>query len=454
MSYGPRALKQSSLGIQSYEDQHVYIYRHTGPATNANNTAASTVVVPTLTVNNSPLRAPLLTSVQNLPVLKGLGTFPKFKRNAEGLMVSHKRYYIVKEVNVPQTSTSVRRGNAARRDAAAPAVLHPHREEDREDVWAFLIRCLDDSIMFHFSVDVLEPELADAAGIWREFHERFDTTDIQTAGRYQGKLWSVKLKDGGNAQKHVNRFQRYFNKLTIAGDAPSDKIFAVALLQSLPDQYSTLKSNHFANPLITSHTVKTAIYSQLELLGFPGGETVDSSEDDDDDVSKKSEVKALVSKAFDAKIKDRNAKSNLPKKVCTEHPNSNTHETKECYVLRHRQLESKDKKIEELNRKLRDLQSAKANVAHVSLGQEPGDGSFGWIAVAPTAMVNTPIQGHKFVIDSAATEHMVHTDANLHDVVEINEWIRPEATTAFWPLTKEISRSLALIFKTYSTHLR
>jgi hypothetical protein len=173
---------------------------NTNPATSANNTAASTVVVPTLTVNNFPLRTPLLTSVQNLPVLKGLDTFPKFKRNAEGSMVSHKRYYIVKEVNVPLTSTSVRRGNATRRDAAAPAVLHPHREEDRKDVWAFLIRCVDDSIMSHFSVDVLDPELADAAGLWREIHERFDRTGCKGSGEVSDQRNDLPDQKGSELQ--------------------------------------------------------------------------------------------------------------------------------------------------------------------------------------------------------------------------------------------------------------
>ncbi|KAJ9093226.1 hypothetical protein QFC19_008432 [Naganishia cerealis] len=125
---------------------------------------------------------------------------------------------------------------------------------------------------------------------------------------------------------------------------------------------------------------------------------------------------------MDAYAKDQKAK---PKKICTEHPNSNTHDTKECLTLRFREMETNDTLMAELAKQLQDINPAKANVAQVSLGQAPGDASIGGIAVVPTALVNTHVQGDKYDdIDSAATEYMVHTDANLHEVEEINEFIQ------------------------------
>jgi hypothetical protein len=78
-----------------------------------------------------PPRGQLLTTVHNIPILKGFNNFDDWKGNAEALIVSHRRFYIIQDVNVPLTSTSVRRETPGALNALIP---RPYREEDREDV--------------------------------------------------------------------------------------------------------------------------------------------------------------------------------------------------------------------------------------------------------------------------------------------------------------------------------
>jgi hypothetical protein len=228
--------------------------RH-APAASDTNTNASTTGAFAV-----PPRFPLLTTIHNIPVLKGFENFSDWKGNAEALIVSHKRFYVLQEVNVPLTSTSVRRIPV---DPLQALIPRPYREDDREDVWSFLRRCIHSSISGNFSWEAMDPTTADAAGLWKEMHERFDTADIQTAGRYSGKLWKTQMMEDGNAQDHINRFMKYFNVLTKAIRPPKDEDFATALLLSLPvSQYGTLRTIKLSDPNINSRNVKASILAE------------------------------------------------------------------------------------------------------------------------------------------------------------------------------------------------
>jgi hypothetical protein len=381
-------------------------------------------------------RSALLTQAHNPPVLKGSDTFAVFKRKAEALLVSYGRYYIVQDVNVPLTSTSVRRVHVV----APPVANYPYRNEDRRDVWGFLYQALDDGIIANFTPEALDPIAADAAMLWKEMHEKFDRTDIQSAGEAHGKLWSTKLKEGGDAQKHINEMQGFYNKLTIAGNPPSDTTYATALLLSLPHQYETLKSNKFADPYVTSHGVKNAIVTEWERLGYPGrnGEKGDSED-----------AKAFFSKP-EAKGKERDVR----KKYCTEHPNASTHDTKDCFALKRSETRKKDQELEDLRKQLAELKAASAKVAvaedpfpEVGLGEEPGDKSTGYVAVSSSALIAKSVDNTAYVIDSGATEHMVCTDKDLHDKVPFSHAIRT-AGNHFIPVThKGILRVGNLVLK-------
>jgi hypothetical protein len=135
--------------------------------------------------------SPLISSVQNIPLLKGAEYFAKWQRSCMGLMASHKKWYFVENVVVPKTSTSVRR------PVHRPIIeaVHPNEEDDRADVWGFLLRTLDDGIVNHLTSDALDSTLMDAERLWREIHQQLDQIDVRTAGRYVKKLFSMELND-------------------------------------------------------------------------------------------------------------------------------------------------------------------------------------------------------------------------------------------------------------------
>jgi hypothetical protein len=267
----------------------------------------------------------------------------------------------------------------------------------------------------------MDPVTADAAGLWTEIHERYDTTDVQSAGRYHSKLWAEKIPEDGNAQEHINKFSRCFNKLTQAGRPIKDVDFATALLLSLPlPQYSTLRTIKLADPNLNSRNAKSRILAEWEQLGFPGRENGDDS--GDEETESKKEAKAFFSKP-EPKGKGN---TNVRRKFCTEHPNANTHDTKECNVLKHREGQKEEKEIEDLRKGLDALKaaSARAAVAAVSLGAEDGDGLEGWVSISSTALIVKAIDETAYVIDFGATEHMVCNDKDLHDMVPVQQVIR------------------------------
>jgi hypothetical protein len=118
--------------------------------------------------------------------------------------------------------------------------------------------------------------------------------------------------------------------------------------------------------------------------------------------------------------------TNVKKKFCTEHPNANTHDTKECNVLKHREGQKKDREIEDLRKELAALKAASARVAvaEVPLRQGDDDGLEGWVSISSTALIVKAADETAYVIDSGATEHMVCTDKDLHDMVSVHQHIR------------------------------
>lgn len=111
-----------------------------------------------------------------------------------------------------------------------PANTQGLPDDDRYDVWGFLFSTLHSTVLYALSEEALDPDLANAQRLWKDLHTLYDNTDGQTAARLMKELWRMELSEGENAQNHLNLFSAIHTKLTQAGEAFSDRVYAYAIL--------------------------------------------------------------------------------------------------------------------------------------------------------------------------------------------------------------------------------
>lgn len=362
------------------------------------------------------------------PILDGANNFAEWRERVMGLMVAQSKWYIVNEVDEPRTSASSRRTrDRLRQDAASAegdantsysssAVKNATYDADRNDVWGLLFSSTTSEVKSQLTEEATAPGLADAQLLWRELHAEFDKTDGQTAADLQQWLWQVKLKEKGDAVKHLVLMKSVFRKLTIAGEAPSDRILAQAMLKSLTSEYSLISSNLHQTNQLTSARVMTDVRTEWRRLGSPGAGT-DSTIETTESVATTSTALVAESTSKTESNPKAKAKKSTPKvpKKCTHHPDSTSHDTKDCFV-------EKDRLVAELQKRIAELEGKQSTAAIASatvLDEEDGAYYHGQVANY-TALAGKSLDPTAYVIDSGADVHMVCNTSNMSDLMKLD----------------------------------
>lgn len=204
----------------------------------------------------------------------------------------------------------------------------------------------------------------------------------------------MSLKQDGNVQNHFNQMRIYYNRLLVSGQTYSDEEFASTMLESLPRQYSILAGVVYQSRDLTSDMVEEAITTEWERLGMPGKDEEELAPDEH----------GLFAKAKTTSNK------NAPRKKfhCTEHPSANSHDTKDCFMLKRK---AKDRNP--------DSDDAFETAAVANVGEDEYVDIFGMVAVTSVGLVGEVANESTYIIDSGASQHMVGSSNDLTNLVPI-----------------------------------
>jgi hypothetical protein len=360
------------------------------------------------TSNNRSLLASVHSS---FPMLEGSENFGKWKKAIQSLLVGHLKYNVVETVEDPHTSASVRRQARQADSETSTATVGegtptPAKKEevtispaDRANVWGLLFGTLQDHISGHLSLEAVDPIANDARLLWKELHLAFNKTDGLSAGLLNAELWNTHLHHNGHAVNHLLKLRDVYRQLTAAGEEPNDRMLAQAMLQSLPPQYSTVRTTIFARESFTSINVFEAVQTEWKQIGSPA----------EDAPTKDSET----AKAFVAAAKPKSSKSARPARHCDYHPDATSHNTSDCHLAAKKKYDDLAKKYDELLSKMSGRSTA-AIASTAELDEEDGAYYNGCVAVH-VGLVGHTEDDTSYVIDSGASAHMVCTPKNLSD---------------------------------------
>lgn len=376
----------------------------------------------------------LLSAVNStFPILEDAKSFPMWKKRAVGAMVSYSKWYICRDQEVPETSATSRRTREAlaetSRRPGAPhigsridtntavntAVTGRNFDEDRNDVWGFIMASMSFEAQNSLSEEAQDPNDADAQLLWREIHLLFDQTDGAIAADLMDEFHLMKLSVNGNAVKHLVQMRNLNRQLAIAGEAVTDRTLALRMLKSLPEtQYGQVASGLFQHNNLTSTMVCEAVRKEWRRIGSPTSGDADSTKDDEP-------AKALVTinkpkSTRSDKPKDK-ARSDKPTKHCDNHPNATGHSTDECHVTRNKRQEELQRKYDELVKKLNNMSGSTAALAEVVSDDEivaDHDYAGAFVAVQ-VGLVGSTEDATSYVVDSGASSHMVCTKEHMSD---------------------------------------
>ncbi|KAJ9115993.1 hypothetical protein QFC24_006834 [Naganishia onofrii] len=85
----------------------------------------------------------------------------------------------------------------------------------------------------------------------------------------------MKLEAGGDVQPH--KMLELYERLAIAGEAPSDRTLMYAMIKSLPERYGFLAGVVLRNKFLTSNDVYLEFTQEWERIGSPGRGSKDST---------------------------------------------------------------------------------------------------------------------------------------------------------------------------------
>jgi hypothetical protein len=380
--------------------------------------------------------------------------FPVWKKRVTYAMVSYGKWYICKDEEVLETSATSRRTREAlaetsRRPGAphigtrvpadtdprnANAIAGRNYDEDRADVWGFLLASMSFEAQDALSEEASDPDEADAERVWREIHILYDTTDGAIAADLLDEFHLLKCPVDGNAVRHLIEMRNLNRQLAIAGEAVSDRTLALRMLKSLPEeQYGQIKSNLFQSENLTSVMVSNAVRKEWRRIGSPTSGDAEPKKEDD------GTAKALVANDKPKpnrsnKPKDK-ARSDKPVKHCENHPNATGHSTDECHVTRSKRQDELQKKYDELCKKLESMGGSTAVLAEtvpdmfsdaaalaevVSDNEDSYDYTGAFVAVLHMGLLGSTDDHTSYVIDSGASSHMVCTKKHMSDLVKID----------------------------------
>jgi hypothetical protein len=377
------------------------------------------------------------------PKLTGSDNFAEWKQYIEAVSVSMDIYYLVEQEEVPHTTAVSRRrvivtppsptapaatttinastastsgtpaqalanvNETARLEAAALHNKHQRR------FWGLLFNSLHINIVKQLSADARNPSTFDAIKLWRELHQKFDKVQGMKAITLLGKLTSARMKTDGNMENHLNSMRELYTSLTVSGQEISDKFFASLILNSLPqDQYGILSGVIARDSNLSSEDVCAEMTAEWERMGMPGK---------DDKPGDESALDEHGLYARTDKSKNVSSKTRRPQRKyhCTEHPSANSHDTKDCNVLKKKAKSGKSKSDDDDD----DIGA----IASIDFGEEDYEDIFGMVAedaetkVLAMGLVSQSQDETTYVVDSGATKHIVCTDQHLVDLVPIKD---------------------------------
>lgn len=272
-------------------------------------------------------------------------------------------------------------------------------EEDREDVWGFLLSTLHGKVLSSLSPRVRDAEICDARGLWVELHKKFDKTDPQAIATLMRQLWRTDMSESTDITTHLNSFVQIQDKLIQVGKGFGDEVLAYAMLESLPDKYENAVSNLYQSEDLTSERVITSITRESERLQRraekDGTSAVTSS--------------ALVATKPNKPPNKPKPKDDKPK--CPKHPDGK-HSADDCIQL----LKEKLAKFTATGDTQNAATAAVADV--IELGEEDYRGVNGLVAEVG-ALIAENVTDKTYIIDSGATYHIVCNDDHLTNVRDI-----------------------------------
>jgi hypothetical protein len=213
-----------------------------------------------------------------------------------------------------------------------------------------------------------------------------------------------------------------YTSLNVAGQEIKDKFFASLLLSSLPQsQYGILSGVIARDPNLSSEEVSAELIAEWERIGSPG-------KDDKPGEESASDEHGLIAKTH--KAKNASSKTQRPPRKfhCTEHPSANSHDTKDCNVLKKKAKDRKEKKAKSDDDDDDDaaaIAELEIDLEGVGFGEEDYEDIFGMVAddadakVLAMGLVSNVQDDTTYVVDSGATKHIVCTDQHLVNLVPI-----------------------------------
>lgn len=115
---------------------------------------------------------------------------------------------------------------------------------------------------------------------WNSLSSYHEKGTVVTMGIILEKLYGMKLKEGGDAEKHIYEMEELFDRLAALGIEFQEILKVVTVIQSLPPSYKPLASAIEARPQaeITMTVLKSKVLDEYQRVKHAGSEKHESDD--------------------------------------------------------------------------------------------------------------------------------------------------------------------------------
>lgn len=198
---------------------------------------------------------------KDYPKFDGGNYFNSWKHKVSLLLRTHKLWTIVEGTEtkpIPPTTAEIARGSVALPRTGAGSVM----DWEERDVLALLIinNCLDNSLTCH----IQRCETSKTA--WDELLRLFQSQDPITKMYIMDTISSIKMKEGEQLMKHIQKFRTLLEQLNALGAPMGDEEAILNLMRSLPTSYRIVIRSLRRQPNLTLQTLITELLQEEKII--------------------------------------------------------------------------------------------------------------------------------------------------------------------------------------------
>lgn len=116
------------------------------------------------------------------------------------------------------------------------AVLREQLKQKDEQALCLVVMAIDDQQL----VNIQLAETTNANNAWNKISEYYQRKSLASKSFLKRRFLNMKFSDDGNFEEHLTDFSKLYMDLSAVGSKPTEDEYMIALLNSMPDSYSSV----------------------------------------------------------------------------------------------------------------------------------------------------------------------------------------------------------------------